>query len=109
MDGILIIDKPAGPTSFDVVRRVRNLGKGRKAGHTGTLDPMATGLLPVCLGDATKIATFLLDGDKSYEGVVQLGAATDTYDATGEVVSTADAGGLEPSQVREAVEAMQGE
>lgn len=109
MNGVLIVDKPTGPTSFDVVRRLRGLGKGRKAGHTGTLDPMASGLLPICLGDATKIAGFIIEGDKSYEGIVQLGAETDSYDATGQVVAQTPAAHLEEEQVRQAVAAMQGE
>jgi len=109
LDGVLVVDKPEGPTSFDVVRRVRALGSGRKAGHTGTLDPMATGVLPVCLGDATKIASFLTEGDKAYEGVVRLGASTDTYDATGHVLETRPIAGLSEADVRRAVEAMRGE
>ncbi len=109
MDGVLIVDKPVGPTSFDVVRRVRNLGRGRKAGHTGTLDPMATGVLPVCLGDATKIASFITEGDKEYEGVVRLGATTDSYDATGRVLETRSIEGIGEADVRRAVEAMRGE
>jgi len=109
MHGVIVVDKPAGPTSFDVVRRVRNLGSGRKAGHTGTLDPMATGVLPVCLGDATKIASFITEGDKEYEGVVRLGAVTDTWDATGAVVETHPIDHLDPAEVERAVAAMQGE
>lgn len=109
MNGVLIVDKPSGPTSFDVVRKLRGLGKGRKAGHTGTLDPMASGLLPICLGDATRIAGFILEGDKGYEGVIQLGQDTDTWDATGKVVAESDASGLDADRVRAAVEAMQGE
>lgn len=109
MDGVLIVDKAQGPTSFDVVRRLKRLGRDRKAGHTGTLDPMATGVLPICLGDATKIAAFITEGDKEYEGVVAFGAETDTYDATGKVVATAPTDGLERSRVEDAVAAMAGE
>lgn len=87
MNGVLVIDKPQGPTSFDVVKRVRWLLKVQKAGHTGTLDPMATGVLPICLGDATRIAGYITEGDKSYDAVVKLGAETDTLDAEGTVVS----------------------
>src|SRR5687767_7419327 len=89
MNGVLVIDKPAGPTSFDVVRRVRSLLGIRKVGHTGTLDPMATGVLPLCLGNATKIAGFLTQGDKAYEANFRLGIETDTHDATGKVVAQA--------------------
>ncbi len=74
-----------GPTSFDVVRQVRHALKVAKAGHTGTLDPLATGVLPVCLGDATKIAQFITEKDKSYDAVVKLGEETDTLDAQGKV------------------------
>ena len=89
MDGVLVIDKPSGPTSFDVVRQVRALLKVKKAGHTGTLDPMATGVLPICLGEATKVAGFITEGDKAYEATVRLGAETDTQDAQGKVTAEA--------------------
>src|SRR5271166_4937237 len=89
MDGLLIIDKQAGPTSFEVVRRVRALAGASKAGHTGTLDPMATGVLPVALGEATKLAGLLTEGDKAYDAVVRLGLETDTLDITGTVRRTA--------------------
>ena len=83
MDGVLVIDKPSGPTSFDVVRRIRSLLRVKKAGHTGTLDPIATGVLPVCLNQATKIAGFIAEGQKAYEAVIHLGVETDTHDAAG--------------------------
>jgi tRNA pseudouridine55 synthase len=89
MHGVLIIDKPQGPTSFEVVRRVRSALGSKRAGHTGTLDPMATGVLPVCLGEATKLAGLLTEGDKAYDAVVRLGVVTDTQDVTGAVLSTA--------------------
>jgi tRNA pseudouridine55 synthase len=81
--GILIIDKPGGVTSFDVIREVRRVVGVRKAGHTGTLDPLATGVLPVCLGAATRIAGLLTEGDKGYVGTALLGLETDTLDVTG--------------------------
>ncbi len=109
MDGVLIVDKPTGPTSFDVVKRLRRLGRDRKAGHTGTLDPMASGVLPICLGSATKIASFLTEGDKEYDGIVKFGVATDTYDATGSVASEASTAGLERAKVEAAIAAMAGE
>ncbi len=87
LDGVLVVDKPQGPTSFDVVRDVRNALKTRKVGHTGTLDPMATGVLAICLGDATRIAQYLTDGDKAYEAVIRFGAETDTLDAEGQVTA----------------------
>lgn len=86
MHGILIVDKPLGPTSFDVVRKLRAALNLKKVGHTGTLDPMATGVLPLCVGEATKIAGYITEGDKAYEATVTLGAETDTQDATGKVL-----------------------
>lgn len=86
LDGVLLVDKPQGPTSFDVVQRVRRALDVDKAGHTGTLDPMATGLLVVCVGRATRLVQYLTDRDKRYTATVQLGVATDTLDAEGEVV-----------------------
>lgn len=87
--GILVMDKPAGPTSFEVVRRVRSLLKVEKAGHTGTLDPLATGVLPICVGAATKIAGFIIEGKKSYDALIRLGVETDTLDAAGQPISQA--------------------
>lgn len=87
--GVLLVDKPEGITSAAVVARIRRLYDGAKAGHVGTLDPFASGLLPVCLGEATKLAGWLADGDKSYRGVVRLGVRTDTDDRTGEVLASA--------------------
>jgi tRNA pseudouridine55 synthase len=89
-DGLLLVDKPAGVSSAAVVARVRRVFGGVRAGHTGTLDPFATGLLPICLGEGTKLATYLTDTDKSYEGVILLGVRTDTYDCTGTIEETAD-------------------
>jgi len=108
VDGVLIVDKPQGITSFEVVRRLRALGTGRKAGHTGTLDPSASGVLPICLGQATKLSSFLLEGDKEYQGVIQLGVETDTFDADGKVVATHPTDHLGEEEVRRAVEAMAG-
>ena len=84
MDGLLIIDKPAGPTSHDVVSRMRRLLREKRIGHTGTLDPMATGVLLLVVGRATRLSQFLIASDKSYEAVVRLGFATDTADAEGQ-------------------------
>jgi tRNA pseudouridine55 synthase len=91
MDGILIVDKPRGPTSADVVAEVKRRLRAQRAGHTGTLDPMATGVLPIALGEGTKLAPFLLAEDKAYEGELELGFTTDTLDAEGEVTGRADA------------------
>lgn len=88
MNGVLVVDKPKGPTSSDVVQIVRRALKVKKAGHTGTLDPMATGVLPLCLGDATRIAQVLTDGNKAYDATLKLGVTTDTLDAEGAVLQT---------------------
>lgn len=101
--GILLVDKPAGPTSHDVVLRVRRALGTPSAGHTGTLDPAATGLLAVCLGDALKVQRWLVDGDKAYEATVAFGAATDTEDAAGQVTERGDASGLTEAAVRAAL------
>jgi tRNA pseudouridine55 synthase len=84
MDGLLILDKPAGMTSHDVVARVRRILGEKSVGHLGTLDPMATGVLPLVLGRFTRLAQFYNDADKRYEGVIRFGVSTDTYDAEGE-------------------------
>lgn len=88
VDGIVLVDKPAGASSNAVLQRVRHLYRAAKAGHAGTLDPLATGLLPVCFGEATKFAQSLLDAPKAYRATFRFGAATSTGDAEGEVVKT---------------------
>src|SRR5579859_3712219 len=87
MNAVLIIDKPSGFTSHDVVARVRCILRERSVGHLGTLDPMATGVLPLVIGNMTRLAQFYLKSEKSYEGVIRFGFATDTYDAEGEPVT----------------------
>jgi len=89
MDGLLIVDKPIGPTSHDVVARVRHLLAESRVGHTGTLDPAASGVLPLVLGRATRLAQFLSQSDKVYEATITLGVSTDTYDALGQRVGAA--------------------
>ena len=86
LDGILLLDKPSGMSSNQALQRVRHLFRAEKAGHTGSLDPLATGLLPVCFGEATKIAGLLLGARKAYETIARLGATTDTDDADGAVL-----------------------
>lgn len=86
MNGIININKEKGYTSFDVVAKLRGILHEKKIGHTGTLDPQATGVLPVCVGHATKVCGLLTDKDKEYETVLQLGLATDTQDATGQIL-----------------------
>src|SRR6266446_4290646 len=83
MNGVLVIDKPAGLTSHDVVNRVRRIYQQRLVGHLGTLDPSATGVLPLVLGNLTRLAQFYTSAEKTYEGVIRFGFATDTYDAAG--------------------------
>lgn len=90
IDGFLVIDKPAGLTSHDVVQRVRRIAKQRRVGHLGTLDPLATGVLPIALGEATKLSQLLTHGAKSYRGKVELGVETTTYDREGEVVARSE-------------------
>jgi tRNA pseudouridine55 synthase len=102
VDGLLLIDKPAGPTSHDVVARMRRVLGEHRIGHTGTLDPAATGVLALVLGRATRLAQFLIDSDKSYEAVVRFGFSTDTADAQGRTTGPVTTGGP-PS--REAIEA----
>ncbi len=88
INGILLLDKPAGYTSNQALQAVKHLLQARKAGHTGSLDPLATGLLPLCFGEATKISQFLLEADKRYWVAIRLGQSTSTYDAEGEVLVT---------------------
>ena len=90
MDGVVVIDKPAGKTSHDVVSEVKRIMGARKAGHTGTLDPMATGVLPVCLDEATKLAGFFSDEGKEYLATMKLGVKTDTLDTEGIIIGTSD-------------------
>ena len=102
MDGLLIIDKPAGPTSHDVVARMRRVLREKRIGHTGTLDPMATGVLLLVVGKATRLAKFLSASDKSYDAVVRLGFATDTADAQGRPIGPVSE---HPIPSREAIDA----
>ncbi len=88
VNGILLLDKPSGITSNDALQQVKRLYYAKKAGHTGSLDPLASGVLPICMGEATKVSAFLLDADKRYQVRCQLGVRTTTGDAEGEVVET---------------------
>ncbi|MCX5731014.1 MAG: tRNA pseudouridine(55) synthase TruB, partial [Deltaproteobacteria bacterium] len=91
--GILVVDKPAGPTSFAVVERVRRAVGARKAGHTGTLDPAATGVLAICLDEAVKLQHWITETDKGYDALVVFGFATDTEDAEGREIERGDPAG----------------
>ena len=97
MDGVLIIDKPAGITSHDVVAQVRHTLHERRIGHTGTLDPFATGVLAILVGRATRLAQFLSGAAKEYEAVIRLGYATDTGDLTGKRIGNSESELIEPS------------
>ncbi len=100
LTGVLLIDKAKGPTSHDVVQAVRALTGEKRCGHTGTLDPFATGLLPICLGRATRLARFITGAVKTYRALVRFGFATDTYDATGRMVGQALDVHLEPERLK---------
>ena len=107
--GILNIDKPAGMTSHDVVNRVRRLSGQRRVGHAGTLDPLATGVLVICVGWATRLSEYLMGGTKRYRTTARLGVTTDTYDAEGSVVFEADPGDVSLARVNCALESFEGE
>lgn len=109
IDGILNIDKPYGITSMDVVRRIKRASGQRRVGHGGTLDPIATGVIPICLGQATRLMEDVVGGCKTYRACVALGAATDTYDALGEVTERGDALGVSLADVEGALAGFVGE
>ena len=108
MTGILLVDKPAGVTSHDVVNSIRRAAGLRRVGHTGTLDPLATGLLILCLGNATRLSEFLTGLDKVYEGVLRLGLETDSYDLDGKVVAERAVPDISEEQLRQAFARMTG-
>jgi tRNA pseudouridine55 synthase len=109
ISGVLLLDKPIGLTSNKALQEVKFLFKAAKAGHTGSLDPLATGLLPICFGEATKLSAFLLDADKHYRVRVKLGETTTTADAEGEVVEIADPSGVSEADLRAVLVEFQGE
>lgn len=106
--GVLLLDKPAGVTSNGALQRVKRLYDARKAGHTGSLDPIATGLLPICFGEATKISTYLLDADKRYWVRMKLGEKTETADSEGEIIETAAVPSLSEAQIVETLKGFEG-
>ncbi len=108
IDGILIVDKPAGMTSNAVLQTVKRLYGAAKAGHTGALDPLATGVLPLCFGEATKFSQYLLDADKTYRSTFVLGVQTNTSDAEGEVIAEHDASAITQQQVERALQPLRG-
>ncbi|HGJ67315.1 TPA: tRNA pseudouridine(55) synthase TruB [bacterium] len=99
MDGILVINKPAGMTSHDVVAKLRWILKEKRIGHTGTLDPDATGVLVVCIGKATRIIKFLDDSEKIYEGTITFGIKTDSMDASGQIIEISDSSELNSNEI----------
>ncbi|MCC7206986.1 MAG: tRNA pseudouridine(55) synthase TruB [Anaerolineae bacterium] len=107
--GFLVVDKPRGLTSHDIVARVRRGASIRQVGHAGTLDPMATGVLVVCIGAATRLAEYVMASEKEYAATVRLGVETDTYDADGQVIASTPIDGLAESGVRAALARFQGE
>ena len=109
LSGVLVVDKPAGPTSHDAVDRVRRVLGEKRAGHTGTLDPFATGVLPVCVGKATRLARFLAEGEKVYRASVRLGFATSTDDALGEPLGPPREVRADAAAVRRATRALTGD
>ncbi len=108
ISGIVLLDKDPGPTSNEALQAVKRLFQAQKAGHTGSLDPLASGLLPVCLGEATKVSGFLLDANKHYWVRCRLGQRTTTGDAEGEVVETRPVEGLDPARVERVLEGLEG-
>ena len=104
VNGILLLDKAIGITSNTALQKVKRLYQAAKAGHTGSLDPLASGLLPLCLGEATKMSSFLLDADKAYAGVCKLGVKTSTADAEGEVIATRPVPSLSEAQLKATLE-----
>lgn len=100
VNGIVLLDKPLGITSNAALQAVKRLYRAKKAGHTGSLDPLASGLLPLCFGDATKVSPFLLEADKHYQVAIKLGVKTTTGDAEGEIIATRAVNGIDPAELR---------
>ncbi len=109
VDGMLVVDKPGGMSSNDAVQKAKRLFAARKVGHTGSLDPLATGVLPLCFGEATKFSQYLLAADKRYRAHIRLGVATDTGDADGKTVAERPAEGIGPEDIERALQCFRGE
>jgi len=109
VNGFLVIDKPVGISSHDVVNRVRRILGTKKIGHTGTLDPFATGVLPIAAGEGTKAIQFLDEGEKAYDAVIRLGVTTDTLDSTGTVLQECDPAEIGHEQLSKAVDSLTGD
>lgn len=108
MDGILNINKPWGETSFSLVAMVKRLTGERRVGHAGTLDPAATGVLPICLGQGTRVVEFLVDATKTYRAEIELGVTTDTYDASGRIIQRGDPSGISQGGLESALASFRG-
>ena len=109
VDGILVLDKPQGMSSNQALQTAKRLYFAAKAGHTGSLDPLATGVLPLCFGEATKFSQYLLDADKAYQSTFVLGTVTDSGDSEGQILATNDASAVSEADVAKALEAFRGE
>ena len=109
INGIVVIDKPKGLSSNQALQKVKRLFNAQKAGHTGSLDPMATGVLPICFGQATKISQYLLDADKAYKATIQLGTLTDSGDTEGTVISSSTAPELTADLIQKVLKQFQGD
>lgn len=109
INGVLVLDKPEGMSSNHALQRAKRIFNAQKAGHTGSLDPLATGVLPLCFGDSTKFSQYVLDADKAYLSRFQLGVATTTGDAEGEVIGEVDPSALTMAQIETALDKLRGE
>jgi len=108
IDGFLNVNKPAGMTSFSVVSLIRRITHQKKVGHAGTLDPLASGVLPICLGKATRITRFLMNAGKTYQAEIELGISTDTFDREGKIIKRSDPGLITESEIREVLGSFKG-
>ena len=109
MNGVINVYKPSGITSFDVVRTIKKLSKTKKVGHTGTLDPMATGVLPICIGNATKIVDYITQNHKVYKATLKLGVTTDTYDREGKILSESELNNVSNKHIEEVIKGFIGD
>src|SRR5712691_7666441 len=109
MDGIFNINKPTNMTSHDIVAKIRKLLKQRRVGHAGTLDPTASGVLPICVGQATRVAEYLSESGKAYQAIIIFGTVTDTYDSEGTILRTASTQDLTLPEIEALLPTMLGE
>ena len=109
VSGMIVVDKPSGASSNDAVQRAKQLYRAQKVGHTGSLDPLATGVLPLCFGEATKFSQYLLDSDKKYWVRIKLGVRTDSGDADGQIIETRAVVGIDAAAIERVLDAFRGE